>query len=195
MFRTIFPIFLTLAIALMGGIYSADRVTKSFEGFGALQIGGWTAWPSSGSINADPYSRAHAARAGTISLGGAEGLLFTAYNDDSGQPIRAECKYLVSGEVASARFWTLRSVDQNLRPVGQADEGPIELYSGGLIRQDSRMFRIIASKTIVPSNWLKLGGTGERAFILTLYDTSIATTTGISEIAMPAIERIECTDE
>ena len=49
--------------------------------FGAVTAGAWTAWPTAGSADADPYSLATLARTGEVPLGAGEGIAFTAEDD------------------------------------------------------------------------------------------------------------------
>lgn len=62
MFKTIFKVVAVLALALGGGIWSVDYALDSFEGFGELRVGAWRAYPAAGTPDADPYSKARAAR-------------------------------------------------------------------------------------------------------------------------------------
>jgi hypothetical protein len=43
-----------------------------------------------------------------------------------------------------------------------------------------------------PGNWLPISGAGPMAFVLTLYDTPIAGSTGISDLEMPRIIKVGC---
>lgn len=192
MFREILPILLSLAIALLGGIFMTDEITQKFEGFGDLQIGTWTAYPGAGSPNADPYARARAARTGRIALGSAEGLVFTAKNDSEGQPLSAACRYMIQGKTAAARAWTLRITDEQFFPVSSTEDDAQTAHSGSVLRKQDGSFAIEVSPSPSSGNWVQSVGSGERVFVITLYDTSVATTAGISDFTMPAINRISC---
>lgn len=194
MFREITPIIISLAIALVGGIFATDEITQNFEGFGELVIDGWTAYPSAGSRDADPYARARAARTGRIALGSAEGLAFVAKLDSDGEPLTAACRYLVAGKTASARAWTLRITDDQMSIVGSDEVDAHDAHSGNVLRESDGSFSIEVSSTPAPGNWVQSTGSGNRYFIITLYDTSVASTTGISDFAMPSITRISCDD-
>ena len=73
MFRTVFLILATLAIAIGGGAASVWYALQAQEGIGAITIGSWTAYPNMGAPDADPYSKARVAREGVLALGRAEG--------------------------------------------------------------------------------------------------------------------------
>ena len=78
MFRVPLTIAFIFLIAFGGATASAILALKATVGFGAIEIGPWTAWPEAQTETADPYAKAHRARTGVLLLGGAEGLRFTA---------------------------------------------------------------------------------------------------------------------
>lgn len=192
MFREITPILISLTIALLGGIYATDELTQNFEGFGELQIDGWTAYPISGSGDADPYARARAARTGRIALGSAEGLAFIAKVDIEGQALSAACRYSIDGKTASARAWTLRITDDQMSTINSNGDDTHSVHSGNVLRKTDGTFSIQVSPTASSGNWVQSAGIGNRYFIITLYDTSVASTTGISDFTMPSITQVSC---
>lgn len=194
MFRDLIPFLVALAIALVGGIYLTDRVTAEFNGFGELEINGWVAHPNAGTSDADPYARARAARTGRIALGSAEGLVFVAKTDDANREILATCTYAIVGKTPAARAWTLRASDDQYLTIGSPTGGAFGLHSGNVLRDQSGAFKITFSATPSSGNWLQSAGVGNRYLIITLYDTSVASTTGISDYTMPSIDRVRCND-
>ena len=194
MFREIIPLLFSLTIALVGGIFVTDKITQNFEGFGGLTIDGWTAYPNAGSRDADPYARARAARTGRIALGSAEGLAFVAKLDGENRPIQANCSYTISGKTASARAWTLRITDEQLSTAAYQDDDLPEIHSGNVLRNSEGAFSIDVSSNFRSGNWAQFVGSGNRYFVITLYDTSVASTTGISNFGMPSIKRKSCDD-
>lgn len=192
MLRRIVPALLALSIALVGGIYSADWTTDNFNGFDALHLGAWTANPKSGSHDADPYSKARAARTGTLPLGTAEGLIFVAAKDSDGKPLDPSCDYVLSGRPANARLWTLRLADAELVDLRADDGSPLALHSRNIIRKSDGTMAINASRTIQPGNWLPIPQTDTIRFLLTLYDSAIASSVGIADQTMPLIKAENC---
>lgn len=185
---------IALVIALGGGVYLSERTTREFAGFEKLQIGSWVAYPSAGSIDADPYLRASSSRVGRIGLGSAEGLAFIAESDDKGDAMRSTCNYRLSGRTSSARAWTFRVVDDRLRPIATGNS-IIATNSGNVVRKSDGSFELVISDTINTRNWLPMKGDGTLKFILTLYDTSIGSNIGIGEFVMPNIEKLGCISE
>ena len=57
----------------------------------ALTIGSWTAWPKTGTVDADPYARAAIARIGRLPIALGDGVSFTALSDDNGRLLDGRC--------------------------------------------------------------------------------------------------------
>src|SRR6187402_227313 len=90
-----------------------------------LVIGPWRAEPDVGTLGADPYERAGAARRGEAPLAYGDGLAFTARTDDDGRPLDAACDYQLEGELPAARLWTLAFFDPaGRRFPGASDRAP-----------------------------------------------------------------------
>lgn len=183
---------LALAIAIGGGAASVGMILKSQEGIGAVSIGPWTAFPDSGTPDADPYSKARVARDGILALGRAEGLAFVAERDSSGTHLKRECSYRVEGGLPVARFWTLYASDKDQMALKSGMRRDGELHSLEVLRQSDNSVEISVGAKAVPGNWLAVSGVGDMNLVLTLYDTPIASSTGLSDIEMPRIVRVQC---
>lgn len=192
MLKTAFLIFVTLAIALLGGGASVWYALKTNEGIGAVTIDGWTAFPYVGTADADPYSRARVARDGLLALGRAEGLAFTATRDSDGAALRRECAYTIEGPVPPARFWTLYAADPSGGVIGSGSRRPGALNSYQLIRLADNSVSISTGAHARPGNWLAVSGSGPMTFVLTFFDTPIASSTGASDVVLPAIVKVGC---
>lgn len=175
------------------GLASADYATRGGYRFGGVKVGAWTAWPRSGSLDADPYARAVHARRGEIPLGIGEGMLVTAAHDDDGAPLDAACSYRVGGSVPPARAWTLavsgRGAPEPGRPVLRDN-----FTSTEILREPDGRFAIVIGPGVQPGNWLPSPRTaGPLRLALRLYDTPVAANVGaLDRDTVPAITRLEC---
>jgi hypothetical protein len=194
MLKTAFLTFLVLAIAIGGGAASLWYALRTQETIGAVTIDGWTAFPDIGTPNADPYSKARVARQGMLSLGRAEGLAFAVERDAGGAPLRRECAYRIEGSTPPARFWTIYAGDVAGRVIEAADGLKSALHSLELLRQPDNSFAIAVSSRPAPGNWLPVSGSGAMRLVLTLYDTPVAGSTGVSEVALPLVLEAGCHD-
>ncbi|OCP24484.1 MULTISPECIES: DUF1214 domain-containing protein [unclassified Ensifer] len=194
MFRIPLLVALTLAIAFGGGIASAVWALKATVGFGSISIGPWVAFPEAQTENADPYAKAHRARAGELLYGGAEGLTFTAQTDDKGEKLSAACSYDVSGLTPQARFWTLYAANADGLPLRPGSDLPSAINSWTVLRAEDSSFTIHASPIAKPDNWLALRHSGTFRLVLTLLDTPTAGSSGLIDLAMPKVVKTGCGD-
>ena len=183
---------LALAIAISGGAWSASTMLDRYEGTGTLDVGPWQADRLAGSPDADPYSRAQAARDGNLTLGLAEGMAFRARVDGAGRALRRDCTYRIAGALPPARVWTLSAFDEVGRAIRPAAGRPGWLVSSALMRDDDNAAVVAVSARAQPGNWLALSGSGGFVLALTLYDTPASTAGGATDVAMPLIERTGC---
>ncbi|MFO0510077.1 MAG: DUF1214 domain-containing protein, partial [Gammaproteobacteria bacterium] len=71
------------------------------------RIGPWLVNLEAGSTDASMYTRARIALKALLALDRRETLYYIAQQDDAGRPLRAECRYLVSGSIPAARWWSV----------------------------------------------------------------------------------------
>lgn len=185
-------VLIVLFIAIGGGAASVWYALHTQKGVGAISVGPWTAFPDIGSVQADPYTNARIVREGVLALGRAEGLAFIAEYDSSGQPLLRQCSYRIEGQLPVARFWTLYAADQSLNVINTRKLRPAALHSHQVLRKPDNSVKITASSHPSPGNWLLTVGNGPLYFVLSFYDTPIANSTGLSDIAMPHIIRGNC---
>ena len=192
MLKTALLTLISLAIAIGLGGYSVWYALNAQDGVGAIRIGQWTAFPDVGSPAADPYSKARVAREGVLALGRAEGLTFVAERDEGGDPLKRECAYTIEGSYPTARFWTLYAADQSLGVIGTGKPRQAALQSYEVLRQADNAVVISVGARPAPGNWLITNGSGKMYFVLTFYDTPIASSTGLSDVTLPRIQKAGC---
>jgi hypothetical protein len=189
-----FPLFIaiTLIVAFGGGIMVSLYALDATQGFGAIKLGAWEAFPELQTANADPYAKSHRARVGKLLYGSAEGLTFTASVDDNGGRLNAACSYRISGQTPPARLWTLFTSDNSGNPAAMRAGLPAALNSWTILRQADSAFTIDISSHAKPGNWLALPAAGTFRLVLTLFDTPTAGSSGVIDLAMPKLEKIGC---
>lgn len=177
----------TLALAIGGGAASVWWMLER-----GLPARGWVSHANPSAAGANPYVRAQLSRSGALTLGRAEGLSFVARTDSAGDPLLANCDYLLEGPLPVARFWTLWSADPTLAPLPVRGRRPSALQSLQTLRSADGGMRVIASSRPQPGNWLLVGAPGRFALVLTLYDTPAAGFQGAAAPALPEIVRTGC---
>lgn len=192
MFRDLLSMLLGVAVALVLGIGSAVWATNRLPFVGVMEVDGWSANTTLGGNSPDPYSQAHYARSGGLPLAAAEGLTFLRRADDDGDTLDANCTYVIAGNTPVARRWTLEVLHGGLPEAPGEDGLPRALHSHGIIRAADGSFTIRAAPVPQPGNWLFAGRSGSYTLALSLYDTSVASDTGLVELSMPSVRRREC---
>jgi hypothetical protein len=192
LFRVPLLVALALAVAFGGGIASSVWALKATAGFGSIAIGPWVAFPETQTAAADPYAKAHRARAGELLFGGAEGLMFAAATDDSGARLSAACSYDISGTTPPARFWTLYGTTADGVTLRPGPDLPSAINSWTALRAEDSRFVIHTSPVAKPGNWLAIRHAGSFKLVLTLLDTPTAGSSGLIDLAMPKIVKTGC---
>lgn len=187
MLKTILKVLTVLTIAIGGGLWVTDYTLDYFDGFGELQLGAWNAYPASGTSDADPYSKARAARKASLALGTAEGLPFYARRDSNGAELRRGCSYRLTGLTPSARFWTLYPASPNLAPITPREGLQPALHSREVLYDNDGSVQIRVGPDASPENWLPVEGSGSFVLVMTLYDTPVASSSGLIDLVMPSI--------
>jgi hypothetical protein len=160
--------------------------------FGALTIGAWTAFPRTGTADADPYARASIARSGLLPTGLGDGVSFTATTDDKRQFLDGRCDVLLSGTTPTARFWTVTLYNAD----GQLVANSVNRFgftSQEIVRNADGTFEIAVTPRASSGNWLPTGGIERYRLMLRLYDTPVGVSTRAGkEVPMPTIKTVSC---
>jgi hypothetical protein len=189
--RLLIDLAIAVVVAVAVGISSAWYAVERGRLFGAVTVGGWTAWPQEGTADADPYSLAMLARTGEVPLGAGEGLSFTAEDDVSGTPLSGVCAYDVVGQTPPARLWTLTAYDDDGRLMVNVAHRP-GFHSREILRSADGGFTIHVSSTVAPGNWLPVTPVEHFQLVLRLYDTPLTTGNQLAELSMPVIHKVGC---
>lgn len=192
MFRIPFYIAVALIISFGGGILGTLTALKFTTSFGVVEIGPWRAFPLAQTQEADPYTKSHRANAGRLLYGTAEGLTFTAQRDSNGEKLTSACDYTITGDMPTARFWTLFAGDANGKLANKIDTRPVALNSRILLRDPKGGLDIVASRQAKPFNWLALQPSGDFTLVISLLDTPVASSTGLIDVDMPIVTKIGC---
>lgn len=186
-----FRIAIALVVAFVGGVWSVLAALDATVGLSAIRIGPWEAFPLAQTRDADPYARAHRARDGKLLYASAEGLVMTAKEDLTGQPLNATCTYRISGMAPASRLWTLYARSAN--GADRAPDGqPTGLNSRMILHEMDGSFIITVSSQAQPGNWLAVPARGHFTLLLSLFDTPAASSSGLSDIPVPEIARLGC---
>jgi hypothetical protein len=185
---SLFALVVAAAVGL-GGTYLALSRGAAFS---PLTIGSWTAWPKTGTLDADPYAQASIARVGRLPTALGDGVSFTASTDDKGRSLDGRCNVLVAGITPAARFWTITLYNLD----GELVANSVNRYgftSQEIVRHADGSFEIVVAPRANPGNWLPTGGIERYQLLLRLYDTAVGVSTKAGrEVPMPAVTVRSC---
>lgn len=190
--RLLFGTLFTLIVAAVVGLGATFVALTRDIGFSPLTIGSWTAWPKTGTVDADPYARASIARTGRLPIALGDGVTFLTRHDDNGRVLDGRCAVTLSGATPAARFWTLTlyNPEGELVPNATRRHG---FTSQEIVRRADGSFEIVVSPRANPGNWLPTGGIEHYILALRFYDTSVGVSTKEGrEVPMPAVNTRNC---
>lgn len=181
-----------LAVATLVGLGMTYFALSRGAAFGALTIESWSAWPKSGTNDADPYARASIARTGRLPIALGDGVSFTLKADDNGKALDGRCNVAISGITPAARYWTLTLYNAD----GALIANTVNRYgftSEEVVRRADGNFEIIVAPRANPGNWLPTGGADRYQLLLRLYDTAVGVSTKAGrEVPMPQVSTRSC---
>jgi len=153
----------------------------------------WVTWTSAGRIDADPYTRAHFARLGTLQLTTEIARSYIAYSDSDGEKLHSSCDYFIDGREPRTSWWSLTVFDKT----GQLIANPVERYaftSQSIAIRPNGTFTVTLAREARPGNWLPTGGAGRLALVFTTLDARapVLTPQDGGGSALPEIRRIKC---
>jgi hypothetical protein len=159
-------------VAIVLGLGSAWYFIDVGSGLTVGASGPWRIWSAAGRPDADPYTRAHFARLGWLSLASTEVQTYAASIDSEGRKLYADCEYDVIGPIPDAQWWSLAVFN----PRGELLDVPADRHviSRGTIVPDSggRMVIRLASDAR-PGNWLPTLGGNAMVLVLRLQGSVI----------------------
>ena len=190
--RFLFGSIFAFALATLVGLGATYFALSRGAAFGALRIGAWTAWPKTGTGDADPYARAPIARSGELPIGSGDGVAFFASSDDAGRALDGRCTVTIAGTTPAARFWTLTLYDLDGRLIPTAADR-YGFTSQEIARRADGSFEIALAPRARPGNWLPTGGIDRYVVVLRLYDTPVGVATRTAKDApMPSVAQGSC---
>ena len=156
---------------------------------GGIGVGPWRTNPLIGASDAGPVTRAIVARRGLLALNRSETVYFTAWEDGSGEVLREDCRYRVSGQDMPTRWWSLTLYAENdFLPVnGDQAHALTETDLG------SADWSFVASPEAAPdSPWLSTRNAGNFSITLRLYHPETVVLEDPDSLDLPDIERLGC---
>ncbi len=192
--RTSLHIALAATAAVVLGLGSGAWAVRAGLSAGNVANGPWRTSLTTGSAEADLYTRARVAVGALLALSPAETIYWNADRDSSGALLEARCDYEVAGDELPARWWSITAYgsDDFLIP---NEPGRYSFSQTTLAREPRGAWAIEVSTEAKPRNWLPSGRSGDAgrfALTLRLYNPERAMREQPGSAELPQIERGEC---
>jgi hypothetical protein len=154
--------------------------------------GGWMGSTVTGSVQADPWTRARVALSGLMALNRAQALYFVRKTDDAGAPLREECQYRLSGGPLPGRWWSVTVyAPDNYLP--QNADHALSFDATRIHPDASGHWQALAASHAAPgATWVSTRGAGRFDLTLRIYNPTRAAQADFAAIALPRVERIAC---
>lgn len=184
-----------VGLVLIGGLGSSFYMLNAGSSLTTLRVGPWGTWKHEGRVDADPYTRAHFARSGTLNLTTDIANTYLASHDSDGLRLHSSCEYMISGETLDARWWSITALDD----LGRLIANPSNRYtftSDTVAISPDGTFTMTLARDARPGNWLPTTGAGRLTLAMTLLESDAAiagdTVAESVKIVLPTITRVDC---
>jgi hypothetical protein len=183
---------IALAVAVIGGFMLTGFALDHAERLSRNDVGPWSFWPQSGSVDADPYLRAITAQRAILPMGLGEGISLISIRDDDGERLNGQCSYRIEGRVPAARSLSLSVYGLNGQPFA-SKSARSAFTDEELLRDEQGIWSVALSSEAKPGNWLPVEAGEDFTVVLRLYDTPLsANAAALAANAVPRILREGC---
>lgn len=185
-------VFAGLAFGL--GLWSSWTMVEHGSRLTTRESGAWLLWTRAGRPEADPYTRAHFMRQGSLPLSTSAVQTWEARTDDDGQRLHSSCEYALQGDGLASEWWSLAVYDDRGRLIGnQANR--YAYNSGSVALGTDGTYIVTLARDARPGNWLPTGGAGRMVLVMSRPASRPNATPAEIEAAdraLPAVRRIAC---
>jgi hypothetical protein len=156
-----------------------------------MRIGPWLVNLEAGSTDASLYTRARISLKALLALDRRETLYYVADRDDAGRPLRSRCRYLISGSIPSARWWSVTAYADDIFLFPDAEQRYSVSGENPTLNTVGRFSAVTGPETPVSGALAWIPTPGDRGLILTLrlYNPGPALQADPGALAVPSIQR------
>lgn len=180
---------LTVLAGLLIG--AASAVVTMRQGMGQVAPG-WLGSRVTGSVDADPWTRASVALTGLLALDRRQAIYFVRKTDDAGAALDEHCRYRVSGGALPGRWWSITAyAADNYLPRNQ--DGALSIDATRVHRDAAGAWSALVSARREPgADWISSRNAGHFDLTLRIYNPDPAAVRDFGVIPFPIIHRIDC---
>lgn len=185
---------------LTAGVVVAGLLVGAGSAWGWLRQGigrgenysGWIGSAETGSVDADPWTRARVAVTGLLALNKSQAIYFSRGTDDSGARLREDCRYRVSGGPLPGRWWSVTVyASDNYLPLN--DDDALSFDATEVTPDPQGRWSAIVSPTRPEgSAWASSRNAGAYDLTLRIYQPTAMAQNNFASILMPRVTRLDC---
>lgn len=179
-------------IILAGGLGSSWYMVEAGSRLTTAKLGPWMTWTAAARPDADPYTRAHFVKAGTLPVSAQIQRTLVARTDQNGERLHSSCEYVVEGALPKVEWWSLTVFDER----GQLIPNEADRYSftGQTVAlAHAGNFAVTLAREARPGNWLPTGRAGRLALVLNITENHTPDSAAKLDAAlMPLIRKVKC---
>ena len=172
--KAIYKVLIAATIALVAGsiigFLTVNPVANLVTSSSNVTNGPWSTNFAYGSTGANPYIKAWVAENGLMAVSASLSLYLDAYTDDNGQPLVANCDYMIKGPALKAGYWNITVYNENGFVIANA-QNRYSYSSTDIQFEPDGSFIIYLSKTPKQGNWLPTGNAKTLNVYLRLHDS------------------------
>lgn len=173
------------------GLASLVGLIAGGGGFKGVPHAGWSYNPLAGSKAADPYTRLKVAVGGLLALDRSETIYFTTDADSAGRPLRADCRYTISGGPMPVRWWSITLYDKGWLARNR-DGAPSIDRTRALPDAAGRWSAQLGGDRPARGLWISSAAATDISLLLRFYNPDPAVVRDPTLAPMPVITRERC---
>jgi hypothetical protein len=153
---------------------------------------GWTGSKVTGSVEADPWTRAKVAVSGLLALSKSQAIYFARNTDDNGERLREDCRYAVSGGKLPGQWWsvTVYAAD-NFLPLNNDDA--LSFDATEVVTDAAGQWSgILAPQRPANGAWASTRNAGSYDITLRIYQPNAQAQADFRTIPMPSVRKLDC---
>lgn len=182
---------LVVAAGLVVGAGSAAWTMKR-GGLSGAGSAGWHGNAVTGSVDADPWTRARVALTGLLALNKSQAIYFTTNVDAAGAQLTERCRYRVAGGALPARWWSVTVyADDDYLPLNDDDALSFDATE---VKPDAagNWTALVAVQPPGEGAWASARKAGNYSLTLRLYQPAKSAQDDFGSIPLPRVTRLDC---
>lgn len=189
---------LRYAVTILAGLACGSGVAVASlraMGMGVEAHQGWSGSHLAGSVDAGAMLRARVAISGLLALNRTQALYFTRTTDSSGNRLREDCRYRLSGSPLPGRWWSITAyAPDNYLPQNDDDALSVDASE---VRPDAAGQWSAEAGPSRPKHepWISTARAGAFDLTLRIYNPAPSAQRDFASIPLPQVERLDCAGE